>query len=96
MLLVIVITEAPIDALPIPMIPPGVKVVTVLKWLMFCIILASTNTVEITDAPMAIPVRDVLVEVDVDKTRMLLDAAPAPVLPIILLLTCDGALALFA
>ena len=96
MLLVIVITDAPIDALLIPLKPPGVKVVAALKWLMFCIILASTSTVEVTEAPMAIPVKDVAVAVDVDKTRILLVAAPAPVLPIILVLICDGALALFA
>ena len=54
-----------------------------------------TSIVEVTEAPIEIPVKAVKVLVEEESTRMLLDAAPVPVLPIILLLTDDGGVALF-
>ena len=53
-----------------------------------------TSIAEVTEEPMPIPVKEVLILVEEESTRMLLDAAPVPVLPIILLLTDDGGVAL--
>src|ERR1700682_3058558 len=54
-----------------------------------------TCMVEVTAAPMEIPVTAVAIAVELESTRILLGAAPTPLLPIILLWTGDGAVALF-
>ncbi len=79
----------------IPIMPPVVKVTAVLKWLIFFIILLSNCVTEPTEVPIEIPVKEVLVAVEVESTCILFVAAPEPLLPIILLLTLEGAAALF-
>ena len=64
----------------------------VLRLEIFSILLLFTCNVELTAAPITIPLTEVVVEVEAAKTRMLFDME---VLPIRLLLTCVGAAALF-
>lgn len=90
-----VISAVFLAAVFIPMIPPVVSVMALLNWLIFFMILLSNCRAEPTEVPMEIPVKAVLVAVEVESTWILLVAAPAPLLPIILLLILEGAAALF-
>jgi hypothetical protein len=63
-----------------------------LNWLIFSIVFPFNNRFEFTRLPSDIPAKEVVVALEVDNTRILLDVVP---LPIILLLTWAGAEALF-
>jgi hypothetical protein len=63
-----------------------------LNWLKFLIVFPFNSISEFTVLPTDIPSKEVVVALEVDNTRMLLDVV---LLPIILLLTGDGAIAPF-
>ena len=92
LLLIVMVAEDETDKFFIPVNDPDE---VVLRLLMFCTMLLSISTADATNGPTTIPVKLVSVDVEVDNTAMLFDAAPVPELPIILLLTCDGAATLF-
>ena len=84
------IVQTPEDA-PL-FIPVKIPEEVILKWPIFSIIFPFSSRSEFTEAPTDMPVNEVVVALDVDNTRILL---AVPLLPIILLLTCDGGVALF-
>ena len=63
-----------------------------LNWLMFSTLFPSNRMSELTKLPIDIPVIEVVVALELDSTRMLLDV---PLPPTILLMTWSGAEALF-
>lgn len=95
LLLVMVNSALVLAAVFMPIIPPAVTVTALLNRLIFFIMLLSNSIAEPTDVPMDIPVKAVLVAVEDESTWILFGAAPAPLLPTILLLTLEGAVVLF-